>query len=852
MTDDQSVLLVNSPICRICQKVYQNPKILSCLHSFCCGCLDKLQSIQIAQNQLTCPVCDVDTAIPGGGVASLTNNAFLNRISQDYIEAIKSTISKKSLANATSESKWTSPVTARETQYGTGHRDVHKSLDINKETIKLSDDLKKDVSHISEKLQQELMHLQEEALRTTYSIEMVTDTATNWMQRNSEIKTKIHQRSSELQHAIRRHETQMIAQLTNQQYTDKFIHDIETAKCGLRQNLKNIIQAIEFIKQVQEFATEDDVLDMREFLLGNLAILNNVSISYKQYSVDFKNLAETIANDFGQLTLLLSEEVVFDPKQFGEVNNQLEHQDKDDEKNIPKRLKFRRKLNKERRLTSVVDKNWRADEPKQSTEDPLSNLKENLIQRRRNLLQGYGSFEQPDLGTFYGYQNLPKRQMKKQKRKYHSFGGKSALSAAPPDAATLKQINENIQITSKQTSNNVASNEHSLDKQHSFSIETPPDTYSDVKCTAGSESLTSATEEEEWTVITEEVVVQQPPLQGQIDDSTSWQSTPRSDYVTQMSEWTTSNDEDDTISENQLSSERNQNIHPSDAPGSEWIVTVEEVSIPQPINPSPSHKTNSSNFSTDKSDKAQPQDVNEEKNSVPLVTENASKSMTDEQKKLPWHSRYNKIAETATRAVQEERPIHNIGDREHPSPKLETTPNKPSQYISAMDEQLSSDTAEWKVTTEEISIPCDTFTRSSMTQEGRDKRLKFLQNNWRKRKEVLRQTEGFASPTVKEEQISSPIVSGACRDPQTTEKSVHFESNLGLNIRSLLNEEKDKTESKDMVENASRPRLYSETDIEKEVFVDINPSASRLTKYRLNEYRQNMRQKTERWRVSSN
>ncbi|XP_033104458.1 E3 ubiquitin-protein ligase TRIM71-like [Anneissia japonica] len=63
--------------CTICFKRLQNPKSLSCLHSFCLACLEDWVK---EKGKLTCPTCSKSYFIPDGGLQKLPPNTFLNNI----------------------------------------------------------------------------------------------------------------------------------------------------------------------------------------------------------------------------------------------------------------------------------------------------------------------------------------------------------------------------------------------------------------------------------------------------------------------------------------------------------------------------------------------------------------------------------------------------------------------------------------------------------------------------------------------------------------------------------------------------------------------------------------------------
>ena len=64
-------------ICQYCDNIYQDPRILSCLHLYCLQCITKLHVEGTIS--ITCPTCNQSTTIPDGGVPSLPRNVRLSQ-----------------------------------------------------------------------------------------------------------------------------------------------------------------------------------------------------------------------------------------------------------------------------------------------------------------------------------------------------------------------------------------------------------------------------------------------------------------------------------------------------------------------------------------------------------------------------------------------------------------------------------------------------------------------------------------------------------------------------------------------------------------------------------------------------
>ena len=63
--------------CGVCFKPYNDPRILSCLHSFCLQCLHHEIEKSGSQQMFQCPICEQNTNIPVGGASVLPQKLHL-------------------------------------------------------------------------------------------------------------------------------------------------------------------------------------------------------------------------------------------------------------------------------------------------------------------------------------------------------------------------------------------------------------------------------------------------------------------------------------------------------------------------------------------------------------------------------------------------------------------------------------------------------------------------------------------------------------------------------------------------------------------------------------------------------
>ena len=58
--------------CGICSELYTDPRMLPCLHSFCCKCLQKsMENKESQAATIKCPTCEKDTPLPESGITGL-------------------------------------------------------------------------------------------------------------------------------------------------------------------------------------------------------------------------------------------------------------------------------------------------------------------------------------------------------------------------------------------------------------------------------------------------------------------------------------------------------------------------------------------------------------------------------------------------------------------------------------------------------------------------------------------------------------------------------------------------------------------------------------------------------------
>ena len=73
--------------CSICLDTYTEPKTISCLHTFCCECLERHARVSQRQGKFRCPECQAEINLPEGNRFDRLPNSFFHKSLLGVIEA---------------------------------------------------------------------------------------------------------------------------------------------------------------------------------------------------------------------------------------------------------------------------------------------------------------------------------------------------------------------------------------------------------------------------------------------------------------------------------------------------------------------------------------------------------------------------------------------------------------------------------------------------------------------------------------------------------------------------------------------------------------------------------------------
>ncbi|XP_030849863.1 tripartite motif-containing protein 2-like [Strongylocentrotus purpuratus] len=88
--------------CPVCLSLFKEPKILTCSHTFCKGCLEKLLE---SHRKLLCPTCREETSVPGGDLSRLHSNITVRSLVED-VETQGQVCTNSNQENASLQIKW--------------------------------------------------------------------------------------------------------------------------------------------------------------------------------------------------------------------------------------------------------------------------------------------------------------------------------------------------------------------------------------------------------------------------------------------------------------------------------------------------------------------------------------------------------------------------------------------------------------------------------------------------------------------------------------------------------------------------------------------------------------------------
>ncbi|BFZ05752.1 hypothetical protein BsWGS_08791 [Bradybaena similaris] len=330
--------------CRACQAVYQQPKLLPCLHSFCRPCLVHAVTNESDGTFIVCLVCSHKSQLPATGVVGVPDNQFLNRMCQEYLTEVQNHLVSRSLNSlnpqrslelSTSGTDFSSVTPARKYTSLPSFRPQNRAQEVSQPDE--DEDTAADQSSSSfgrgspsgqstantleairnmNRLQAKVMSLQGEALRVTYAIDQVNQSMVDWHLHKEDLKKAVERRTTQFQFYLKRMEHQLISQIDSKQTDDLFYTETDKSKAELRKILNNILHEVSVLKSIQELGKDAEVNSLSPILLGRSVGMSDVMLKKLHFELDVpkSTIEEIVGENFGVIRFNSEESAVYVPE----------------------------------------------------------------------------------------------------------------------------------------------------------------------------------------------------------------------------------------------------------------------------------------------------------------------------------------------------------------------------------------------------------------------------------------------------------------------------------------------------------------------------------------------------------
>ena len=257
--------------CSICLETYTDPKIISCLHTFCCKCLEKHARKNHRQGKFRCPECQAEIDLPEGNhfdhlQTSFIHNSLLGLLeTEDREDLLKPPFCSQHKNErlryfCSSCEACICPVCFAEDHRGHEFDVIEKAVQEDKKYIMLNVDTIKEKVNL---FREEIGKLE----KTSEDVEMIIAIA----------KQDVSEAAQQVITKTRQQEKQLLESLEITRR--KRIEQINSAKQELESLVKQIHQAAEFAENLVQRSPGWDIIKTRTTLKHKFQELRGVEIS---------------------------------------------------------------------------------------------------------------------------------------------------------------------------------------------------------------------------------------------------------------------------------------------------------------------------------------------------------------------------------------------------------------------------------------------------------------------------------------------------------------------------------------------------------------------------------------------
>ena len=286
--------------CSICLDTYTEPKTISCLHTFCCECLERHARVSQRQGKFRCPECQAEIDLPHGNRFDRLPNSFFHKSLLGVIEAEdRQAIPRQQQGTCSQHTEervryycsscevYVCPICVTEDHRGHAFDVLEKAVQEGKKSIMSAVETIKEKANL---FGAEVRKLEE----TSEDVEMIIAIAKQEVSEAAEhVITKTRQQEKQLLESL---------EMTRR----KRIERINSAKQELESLIKIINRAAEFAENLVQRRSDRDIIKNKNKLRQKLEELRGVEVP-KHRQATFVKFIAALQHNFKLGSIQVSE-----------------------------------------------------------------------------------------------------------------------------------------------------------------------------------------------------------------------------------------------------------------------------------------------------------------------------------------------------------------------------------------------------------------------------------------------------------------------------------------------------------------------------------------------------------------
>lgn len=305
--------------CKLCNKLYDEPRLLDCLHSFCTGCLQAYVS-KTTDNTVTCPTCQESTNLPENGIQGIMLNTLLIRFIEQAQKDKTTVVAGREVLHMTQEALTESELKCPEIVASV--QEIANTAGYVLADNFQDSDIQTDIetTKARQAVQGKMTELQMKVMDIVHSIDKVNQRVHDWEHKKTQVKNAIKQRSMEIQDGIRSIERRLISQLEDRDTHSEMKDEAFSVKSKLHQSLRSSLGLVDFLRLVTEFGNKEELekysclaTARKEKMYNKKIYITENSFTFNQPNTD---LDEALEMMFGNLSEVTEENVAWDPNKL--------------------------------------------------------------------------------------------------------------------------------------------------------------------------------------------------------------------------------------------------------------------------------------------------------------------------------------------------------------------------------------------------------------------------------------------------------------------------------------------------------------------------------------------------------